>query len=41
VFERSGAYFHQVAWIVLRCVDCAAELDRKKLTRGEREAVNR
>jgi hypothetical protein len=40
-FERTGSYLHQIAWIVMRCGDCSAELDRKRATRGDSTPASR
>lgn len=37
-FLRSGPILHAVAEIVALCRTCGAELDRKKMTRGESAA---
>ncbi len=33
VFERSGTRLHPNIWMVERCMDCNAELDRRKVSR--------
>jgi hypothetical protein len=32
--ERTGSRLHPQVWIVLRCLTCDTEFDRKKATRG-------
>lgn len=37
-FQRTGTRLHPVVLMIEYCIDCAAELDRKRISRGERSA---
>jgi hypothetical protein len=39
-FRRSGTRLHPVVWMEEICLGCTEILDKKTLTRGERQAVN-
>jgi hypothetical protein len=39
-FRRSGTRLHPQVWMEEVCLACTEVLDRKTLSRGERQAVN-